>query len=132
MRRCAYIENGFVRARGTTLGADDGIAVAYILAVLDSSDIPHPRIEAVFTNDEETGLFGASALDMSALSGNRLINIDSEDEGIFTVGCAGGVRASCVIPIKREEADGTVCTVTVGGCVGGHSGIKIINRAQTP
>ncbi|MGE4484312.1 MAG: aminoacyl-histidine dipeptidase [Oscillospiraceae bacterium] len=123
-----YIENGFVRAKGTTLGADDGIAVAYILAVLNSADIPHPRIEAVFTNDEETGLFGASALDMSALSGKRLINLDSEDEGVFIAGCAGGVRARCEIPVKREDADGTVCTVTIGGCAGGHSGMKILNR----
>ena len=85
-------EDGFVRARGTTLGGDDGIAVAYALAILDDKTIPHPPIEAVFTVDEEVGLLGAAALDCSVLRGRRLLNCDSEEEGILTVGCAGGAR----------------------------------------
>lgn len=83
------VEGDTVLARGTSLGGDDGIAVAMALALLDAKDLPHPPIEAVFTVDEEIGLLGAAALDVSHLRGRRLINIDSEEEGVFTVGCAG-------------------------------------------
>ena len=83
-----YVEDGYVKAKDTTLGGDDGIAVAMALAILDSKDIPHPPIEAVFTVDEEIGMGGAENIDLSVLKGKKLINIDSEEEGILTVGCA--------------------------------------------
>lgn len=119
------IEDGFVRAKDTTLGGDDGIAVAMILAVLDSDEIPHPPIEAVFTADEEVGMGGAHALDLEQLNGRMLINIDSEEEGILTAGCAGGYRFDTCIPIAYEPADGKALEIRIGGLVGGHSGIEI-------
>ena len=100
------IDGDFVYAKGTTLGGDDGIAVAMALALLDAKDLPHPPIEAVFTVDEEIGLLGAAALDVSHLRGRRLINIDSEEEGVFTVGCAGGATARCVLPVTRTACAG--------------------------
>lgn len=118
-------ENGTIFAKGTTLGGDDGIAVAYILAILSSSDIEHPPIEAIFTTDEETGMFGATFLDTSDLKAKTLLNIDSEVEGVFTVGCAGGVEAECTLPIEREDFDGNPLKITVSGLLGGHSGIEI-------
>ena len=120
-----YVEDGCVRARGTTLGGDDGIAVAMALALLDAQDIPHPRLEVVLTVDEEVGMLGAAALDVSPLRGKTLINLDSEEEGVFTVSCAGGNRTECILPVKREPFSGTVLTVTVGGLTGGHSGTEI-------
>ena len=112
-------------AKGTTLGGDDGIAVAMMLAVLDDDSLEHPSIEAVFTTDEEIGLLGAAALDADILSGKRLINLDSEDEGIFTVSCAGGACANCHIPVTREEFEGTALCLTVDGLRGGHSGAGV-------
>ena len=82
-----YRDGDLLRAQDTTLGGDDGVALAYALAVLDADDIPHPAFEAVFTSDEETGLIGATALDPSLVKGRLLINIDSDVEGVFTVGC---------------------------------------------
>lgn len=120
-----YVEDGYVRAKDTTLGGDDGIAVAMMMAVLDSTDIPHPPIEAVFTTDEEVGMGGAMAIDLSVLKGRKLINIDSEEEGILTTGCAGGFRYETVIPIHREKKTGTVITLKIHGLQGGHSGIEI-------
>lgn len=120
------VDGDILRANGTTLGGDDGIAVAYILALLDSDDIPHPPIEALFTIDEETGLRGANALDASQLKGRRLINIDSEEEGIITVSCAGAARISCKIPVVTEAAENMLAEkITIGGLLGGHSGIDI-------
>lgn len=119
------VDGDQVYAKGTTLGGDDGIAVAMALAVLESDGICHPRLEAVFTVDEEIGMLGAAALDVSPLKGRKLINIDSEVEGIFTVSCAGGVVARCDLPVQWEKAGGTVYTVTVGGLKGGHSGVEI-------
>mgnify|MGYP002429354826 CR=1 FL=1 len=119
------VGGGFVTARGTTLGGDDGIAVAMALALLDARDIPHPRLEVVLTVDEEVGMLGAAALDVSPLRGRTLINLDSEEEGVFTVSCAGGNRTECILPVKREPFSGTVLTVTVGGLTGGHSGTEI-------
>ncbi|MBR5242509.1 MAG: M20/M25/M40 family metallo-hydrolase, partial [Clostridia bacterium] len=101
-----YRDGDFLRARGTTLGGDDGTAVAYALAVLDSDDIPHPEFEAIFTTDEEVGLTGATGIDLSVLKGRLLVNIDSDNEGLFTVGCAGGVRADIALPVKREKRNG--------------------------
>lgn len=114
-----------VEASGTSLGGDDGIAVAMVLALLDSGEIPHPPLEAVFTTEEEVGMDGARALDLSLLKGRRLINLDSEDEGILTAGCAGGVRADCLLPLSREAAEGTALRVSVSGLQGGHSGVMI-------
>ena len=120
-----------VWADGTTLGADNGIAVAMMLSILDDNSISHPAIEAVFTVDEEIGLIGANAIDASKLSGKRMINIDSEDEGIFTVSCAGGEQAKCILPVKREAFEGTAVSIFVGGLLGGHSGVMIgYNRAN--
>ena len=119
------VDGGYVYAKGTTLGSDDGIAVAMALAILDAEDIPHPRVEAVFTTDEEIGLLGAAALDVSPLKGRTMINLDSEAEGIFTVSCAGGVTASCLLPVSRQAFDGVTLTLTVGGLTGGHSGAEI-------
>ena len=119
------VEGDTVFARGTTLGGDDGIAVAMTLAVLDAQDLPHPRIEAVFTVDEETGMDGAFGIDVSPLTAKRLINIDSEAEGIFTVSCAGGCGAACVLPVQRADFSGTALRVDVEGLAGGHSGTEI-------
>lgn len=114
-----------VWADGTTLGGDDGIAVAYGLAILAAKDLEHPRLEVVLTVDEETGLYGAEAIDMSMLKGKKLINLDSEEEGIFTVGCAGGLTLGCDIPMFTEEVEGIVYELKVTGLLGGHSGAEI-------
>lgn len=114
----------YMFAKGTTLGGDDGIAVAYALALLDSQDIPHPPIEAVITVDEETGMLGAAALDASDLKGRVLLNIDSEDEGVFTVSCAGGARSTATLPVTRRALYGPCLCLEVGGLQGGHSGVE--------
>ena len=103
-----YVEDGFLKAKDTTLGGDDGVAVAMALALLDSRDIPHPPIEAVFTVDEELGMEGAEAIDLTVLKGKKLINLDSEEEKTLTVGCAGGVRYQGLIPVEKETASGEV------------------------
>ncbi len=120
-----FRDGDFLGARETTLGGDDGIALAYALAILEDKNALHPALEAVFTTDEETGLTGASGLDASVLSGKILINIDSEDEGVFTVGCAGGVRADIKLKCTKELADGEACEISVSGLTGGHSGVEI-------
>ena len=119
------VEGDTVYAKGTTLGGDDGIAVAMALAVLDDNSLPHPRVEAVFTVDEEIGMLGATALDVSPLRGRTLLNLDSEDEGVFTVSCAGGCLARCLLPVRREKFGAEILTITVGGLQGGHSGTEI-------
>lgn len=121
----AYVDGDFVKARGTTLGADNGIAVAMILAILEDDTIAHPPIEAVFTTDEEIGMIGANNLDMSLLKGKRMINIDSEDGDIITVSCAGGSDIIATIPTDRVDAEGDVIKITLKGLIGGHSGIEI-------
>lgn len=123
-------DDKFIWADKTTLGADDGIAVAYILALLSDKSIPHPPIEAVFTSDEEIGMIGARELDTSVLKGKRLINIDSEEEGILTVSCAGGVRAKCIIPLVSGKSEGTGYLIKISGLKGGHSGVDI-NKNRT-
>lgn len=120
-----FIDGDTIGARGTTLGGDDGIAVAMALAILDADDIPHPPLEVVLTVDEETGMLGADALDASVLQGRTMLNIDSEDEGILTVSCAGGNVSVCTLPVTRAAFSGTAFTVTVGGLLGGHSGAEI-------
>ena len=114
-----------VYAEGTSLGGDDGIAVAYSLALLDSRTIRHPRLEVVITVDEEVGMDGARAIDLSMLTGSRMINLDSEDEGIFLTSCAGGARVKCRQPLEVEQGGGAAFRVTVGGLLGGHSGGEI-------
>lgn len=119
------VEDGWVRARGTSLGGDNGIAVAMLLALLDDGNAVHPPLEAVFTVDEETGLLGAGGLDCSDLAGRRLINLDSEDEGVLTAGCAGGARCDLAREFPLAEAEGPVCRLAVSGGRGGHSGVEI-------
>ena len=125
------VDGDDIYAEGTSLGGDDGIAVAYILALLDSQDIAHPRIEAVITTDEEIGMEGATAIDLSMLKAKRMLNIDSEEEGILLTSCAGGMRTDCHIPVKKEaSSDGICLEIRVGGLLGGHSGTEI-NKERT-
>ena len=114
-----------VYAEGTSLGGDDGIAVAYAMALLDSDTIKHPRLEVVITVDEEVGMDGARGIDLSMLTGSRMLNLDSEEEGIFLTSCAGGARVNCALSLAVEERTGTVVELVVGGLLGGHSGAEI-------
>lgn len=120
-----YIEDGFVKAKNTSLGGDDGIAIAMALAILDSKDIPHPPLEALFTTDEETGMGGAMAVDLSALKGTKLINIDSEEEGYLTCGCAGGITCRTSFALDRQTSRGLSLVIRISGLRGGHSGAEI-------
>ncbi len=119
------LKDGIISAKGTTLGGDDGIAVAYALAILDAQDIPHPPLEVVFTVDEEIGMLGASAMDCSPLQSRILLNLDSEEEGYLLVSCAGGVTARAELPVVYEERSGDCFTIQVAGLQGGHSGVEI-------
>ncbi len=119
------VDGDYITADGTTLGGDDGIAVAYGLALLDSDEISHPRLEVVLTVGEEVGLDGATAIDLSCCQAKRLLNIDSEDEGVFTAGCAGGMRVDCKIPMETTEKSGVLCEIHTQGFLGGHSGVEI-------
>lgn len=114
-----------VWADGTTLGGDDGIAVAFALSILSDETLQHPRVEVVFTVDEETGLYGAEAIDLSKLKGRMLLNIDSEEEGYFLTSSAGGMCFHCDLPVDKEEKNGLVCGLRVTGLLGGHSGVEI-------
>ena len=118
-------DDTYIYAEGTTLGGDDGIAVAYALAVLDDPTVKHPPLEVVFTVDEEIGMLGADAMDMSVLSGRILLNCDSEDEGILTVSCAGGATSALTKPLHTEAASAQGWRVGVRGLTGGHSGVEI-------
>ncbi len=120
-----YVEDGFVKAKDTTLGGDDGIAVAYALALLESKEYAHPRLEVVITVDEETGMNGAYGIDLSMLKGKKMLNIDSDEEGIFLTSCAGGTAVKANIPVKRNVENGICLTVQVDGLFGGHSGAEI-------
>ena len=125
------VEGDYVSAKDTTLGGDDGIAVAYALALLEDDSLCHPALEVLITVDEEIGLLGAAALDTTPLKGRYLINLDSEEEGYLWVGCAGGLTAQTNIPVKYQEADGRKYEITVSGLLGGHSGSEIDkNRAN--
>ena len=119
------VDGDYITADGTTLGGDDGIAVAYGLALLDAEDIPHPRLEVVLTVSEEVGLEGATGIDLSCCKSKRLLNIDSEEEGVFTAGCAGGMRVDSHIPVETEVKSGILCEIKTQGFLGGHSGIEI-------
>ena len=115
-----------VWAEGTSLGGDDGVAVAMALAVLADDSLKHPPLEAVFTVDEEVGMDGAAGLDCSDLKGRLLLNIDSEDEGVFTVCCAGGLRLDCSLPAASRPLDGERgFMLSITGLLGGHSGVEI-------
>ena len=120
-----------VFAKGTTLGADNGIAVAMGMAILADKTIPHPPIELIVTTDEEIGLLGAASVDLSELKGRTMINLDSEGEGIFTVSCAGGCTATLNLPVERRAVYGPCIRLVVDGLQGGHSGADIhLGRAN--
>ena len=119
------VKDGYVTANGTTLGGDDGIAVAYGLALLESKDLAHPALEVLITVDEEIGLLGAEGFDCSVLKGKRLINLDSEAEGSLWISCAGGLSGISTIPVQRVEAEGQKAAVKITGLMGGHSGAEI-------
>ncbi len=122
------VEGDIMRANNTTLGGDDGIAVAYGLAILDSDDLKHPPIELLITTGEETGMDGALSLTNKHLSGKVLLNIDSEEEGIFLVSCAGGANKITTFKIEREKKSGNGIEITISGLKGGHSGMEIIKQ----
>ena len=115
----------FVFAKGTTLGADNGIAVAYALAILADPAIPHPPLEVIITVDEETGMYGAAGVDLSRLKGRTMLNLDSDAEGVFTVSCAGGARGTITLPVSRRAVYGPCVKLVVEGLRGGHSGVEI-------
>ena len=119
------VDGDYVYAINTSLGGDDGIAVAYGLAVMDAKDLEHPEVELIITVDEETGLFGAKAIDISDIKGRRFLNIDSEEEGIFLTSCAGGARVKGALPVDMASVTGQKITVAVKGLQGGHSGVDI-------
>ena len=121
----------YVYAKGTTLGGDDGIAIAYALALMADTTIPHPPLEVIITVDEEIGMLGAAVIDLHELKGRTLINIDSEEEGVFTVSCAGGATATISLEGDRRAVYGPCIRLAVDGLQGGHSGVEIHkNRAN--
>ena len=121
----------YVYAKGTTLGGDDGIAIAFALALMADTTIPHPPLEVIITVDEEVGMLGAAVIDLHDLKGRTLINIDSEEEGVFTVSCAGGATATISLPGERRAVYGPCIRLAVDGLQGGHSGVEIHkNRAN--
>ena len=127
------VDGDYLRADGTTLGADNGVAVAYILAMLSDETLSHPRLEAIITTDEEVGMNGAMALDLSRLKGKYLINLDSEEEDCVLTSCAGGMRTNCTLPINRALNYGRKLKISLGGMQGGHSGTDIHRgRANAP
>ena len=118
-------------AKGTTLGGDDGIAVAYALAILDDNTIAHPPLEVIVTVDEEIGMLGAAAMDLADVKGRTMLNLDSEDEGTFTVSCAGGATCTVSLNAERKAVYGPCVRLSVEGLRGGHSGAEIHkNRAN--
>jgi len=125
-----FTDDGWLTANQTTLGADNGIAIAMAMVVATDDKIGHPRLELLFTTDEETGLTGATSLQPGFIQGKQLLNIDTEDEGVFTVGCAGGQDARVSLPFVADEslASHSACKLVAGGMSGGHSGIDIIEQ----
>ncbi len=119
------IDGDYIYAKNTTLGGDDGIALAYALAILEDKSLQHPALEVIATVDEEIGLLGAGSIDLSDLKGHRMINLDSEEEGIFWTSCAGGASTDCTLQVHRELCQGMAVQVTVDGLLGGHSGAEI-------
>lgn len=121
-----YVDGDWVKAKGTTLGADNGLGVASIMSVLESSDIPHPAIEALFTVDEETGMTGAFGLKPGMLTGNILLNLDTEEDDEIDIGCAGGVDVTANQSYETHNVSGELVEIQVKGLKGGHSGMDII------
>lgn len=119
------VEGDYVTADGTTLGGDDGIAVAYMLAILEDDTLAHPALECVITTDEEIGLLGAKSLDASVLSGTYLINMDSEEEGYLWISCAGGLTGTSRIPAVYQQMEGELTEIVIDHLAGGHSGAEI-------
>ncbi len=122
------VSGDFLRANGTTLGADNGIGVAYGLAILDSKDIPHPPIELLVTTDEETGMHGAAALTTAHLTGKTLLNIDAEEEGVFFVSCAGGLTLISEFTPRWKKTSNSALRINISGLKGGHSGLEIVQQ----
>lgn len=122
---CLKVSGDKIYAEGTSLGGDDGIAVAYGLALLDGEEYQHPRIELVITVDEEVGMDGARGIDLSCCKATTLLNLDSEEEGIFLAGCAGGCRVNLRYEYEEQTASGILCKIKVSGLLGGHSGVEI-------
>jgi len=122
------VDGDYIHADGTTLGADNGVAVAYIMAVLSDESLEHPRLEAIITTDEEVGMKGALALDTSLLQAKQMINLDTGEEGYLLCSCAGGITATSTLPIKRESKQGKALKISLGGLKGGHSGSDIGNK----
>lgn len=121
-----YVDGDWVRAKGTTLGADNGLGVATIMSILESNDIAHPDLEALFTIDEETGMTGALALKPGQLKGEILLNLDTEEDDEIDIGCAGGVDVTASAKFNLEEAKGKTFKIEIKGLQGGHSGMDII------
>ena len=119
------VDGDWVKAKGTTLGADNGLGVATIMSILESSDIPHPDLEALFTIDEETGMTGALGLKPGQLTGNILLNLDTEEDDEIDIGCAGGIDVTITQTYSVEEAKGQFVRIEVKGLQGGHSGMDI-------
>ena len=120
------VVDGYVTAKGTTLGGDDGIAVAMALAILEDEELKHPRLEVIITVSEEVGMEGAAGIDVSMLKGRKLLNLDSEEEGHFLAGCAGGCRMDIQYSFKKEQLKGGLVSIDISDCTGGHSGTEII------
>ncbi len=120
-----FVDGDYLGAKDTTLGGDDGIAIAYMMTIIEDRTIKHPALILIMTTDEETGMYGAKALDMSLLTGDYLINLDSEEEGICYCGCAGGMRADIKMPVTFSEREGDVYDISITGLKGGHSGVEI-------
>ena len=125
-----FIEGDFLKARGTTLGGDDGIAIAMILAILERDDLSHPPIEALFTTDEEVGMIGAGKVDYTLLSGKRMVNLDSEQEGVITCSCAGGRDVVLNLPVTFCERKGDLVKISFDSFLGGHSGVDIAEKRE--
>lgn len=120
------VEGDYVSAKDTTLGGDDGIALAYMLAIAESKDIAHPPLELVFTVSEEVGMEGASGINLSMLKGHRMLNLDSEEEGVFLSSCAGGLSTCSRLPVEWEKSPEVLWyEISVSGLLGGHSGCEI-------
>lgn len=119
------VDGDWLKAKGTTLGADNGLGVAAIMAVLESRDIPHPALEALFTIDEETGMTGAMGLKPGTLQGEILLNLDTEEDDEIDIGCAGGIDVTASQTYNLEEAKGQIVKIEIKGLQGGHSGMDI-------
>ena len=131
--RIALLRDGdWLTADGTTLGADDGVAIAAMMALVEDESIPHGPLELLMTVAEEVGLEGANALDGSLLTGSTLINLDSEEDGVLTVGCAGSTDTWIRVEAPREACspDAVTLSLTAGGGLGGHSGVQIAPRPR--